>query len=168
PADGRHGWALRAVTAVTVITYVLAGVAKLRMAGWAWIDGEQLRNQIAFDNLRRAVMGVPPSPLAVPLLESPWLFSALAALTMVVEVGAPLAMVHRRIAAAWAVTAWSFHVGVLALMHIAFPYPLLGVAYASLFRLERPVGWVGRRAAGAARRLTSRRGRPAPARSADR
>ena len=44
----------------------------------------------------------------------------------------------------WAVAAWGFHLGVVALMAIAFPYPLLGLAYAPLFRIERPVAWAGR------------------------
>jgi hypothetical protein len=150
-ADGRHGWAIRAICAVTAVTYVLAGVAKLRLAGVDWIDGAQLRDQIAYDNLRRVVYGLSPSALATPLLGAPWVFTALAALTMVVELGAPLALVHRRIAAAWCALAWGFHAGVLALMHIAFPYPLLGVAYASFCRIERPVGWCGRQLARGAR-----------------
>ncbi len=158
--DGRHGWAIRAICAVTVITYVLAGIAKLRLAGVAWIDGEQLRDQIAYDNLRRAVYGASPSKFAMPLLESPWLFSALAALTMLVELGAPLALVHRRIAAAWALLAWGFHVGVLFLMHIAFPFPLTGATYAAFFRLERPVGWLGRQLGRVTNRMLRGHSRP--------
>lgn len=64
--DGRYGWAIKAACAVTVVTYVIAGIAKLRLAGLHWIDGEQLRNQIAYDNLRRAVYGANPSPFATP------------------------------------------------------------------------------------------------------
>lgn len=145
PPDGRYGWALRACAAVTVITYVLAGVAKLRIAGWDWIDGAQLRDQIAYDNLRTAVYGATPSWLATPLLAHPWFFTGLAALTMIVELGAPVALLHPRVAAAWALAAWGFHVGVLALMHIVFIYPLLGLAYAPLLPVERPLRWLGQR-----------------------
>jgi hypothetical protein len=159
PADGRHGWALRAAAIVTVITYVLAGVAKARIAGWDWMGGEQLRNQIAFDNLRRAVYGARPSVWATPLLEHPIVFNILAVMTMVVELGAPLALLHRRVAAGWALSAWGFHVGVLFLMHISFPYPLSGLAYAPLFRLERPAQWT----IGKVRTIRARR---SPARSA--
>ena len=45
--------------------------------------------------------------------------------------------------------AWGFHVGVLALMAIVFPYQLIGLAYAPLVRCERPIAWLiarGRRA----------------------
>lgn len=156
--DGRYGWALRLACALTVITYVIAGVAKLRLAGLDWIAGEELRNQIAYDNLRRAVHGATPSPLAIPLLAHPAVFTAFAALTMAVELGAPLAFLHRRVAAAWALLAWGFHVGVLALMHILFPYPLAGVAYAPFFELERPLG----RIATAARRYRRARSRRRP------
>jgi hypothetical protein len=139
--DGRHGWALRACAMVVVVAYVLAGVAKLRLAGWDWMSGDQLRNQIAYDNLRRAVLGAKPSVWATPLLEHGIVFNILAAMTLVVELGAPLALLHRRIAALWAVSAWGFHVGVVFLMHIFFPYPLFGLAFAPFFRLERPVSW---------------------------
>ena len=37
----------------------------------------------------------------------------------------------------WATSLWSFHLGVLLSMLIAFPYPLSGVAFACLFRCER-------------------------------
>ena len=37
----------------------------------------------------------------------------------------------------WAVLAWSFHLGVWAIMAIFFPYPLLGLAFAPLFAVER-------------------------------
>ena len=37
----------------------------------------------------------------------------------------------------WIAAAWGFHVGILVLMAIGFPYQLLGVAYAPLLPLER-------------------------------
>lgn len=139
PPHARFAWPLRLAAAVTALTYVLAAIAKLRIAGFAWLDGDQLRDQIAYDNLRRAVLGDPVSPLALPLLTHPWLFQALAVLTLIVELGAPLALVNQKIARGWAITAWGFHVGVAALMQIAFPYPLTAIAFAPLFALEVPV-----------------------------
>ncbi len=156
PADGRHGWAIRLVCAITVLTYVIAGISKLRIAGGDWVSGTQLRDQIAFDNLRRAVLGASPSPIAIPLLEHPAIFVGFAWMTIVIELGAPLAMLHRRVALGWALIAWGFHVGVLFLMSILFPYPCSGAAYASFFRLERPVGWVGRNLSRVAGRLRGR------------
>lgn len=38
---------------VTVSTYVLAGVTKLRDAGTGWLGGDVLRHQVAFDHVRK-------------------------------------------------------------------------------------------------------------------
>ena len=124
-----------------MIAYVLAGVAKLRLGGWAWTDGAALREQIAIDNLRKHLMGAPMSPIAATFLEHTWLMHAMAIGTMVVELGAPVALVHRRVALVWSIAAWGFHVGVVVLMAIVFPYQLVGLAYAPLLRCERPIRW---------------------------
>jgi hypothetical protein len=142
PAHERFGWPLRLMAAVTVATYVLAGIAKLRMAGLDWAGGDYLRDQVAVDNLRKILIGSPASPVAAPLLEHAWLFSALAVLTLAIELGAPAALLGGRVALVWALAAWSFHAGVLVLMFIVFPYPLAGVAFAPLFRAERPIAWL--------------------------
>jgi hypothetical protein len=124
-----YGWAIKLLAALTVATYVIAGIAKLRLAGMAWLDGEQLRNQIAVDNARKLLFDAAPSRLALPLLEHPRWLTGFSIATLIVELGAPLAFVHRRIAHVWVITAWAFHLGVLALMHIVFPYPLVGFAF---------------------------------------
>jgi hypothetical protein len=131
-------WPLRTMAAVTCLAYVLAGVAKLRLGGLDWISGEELRDQVAIDNLRKVLLGSTASPFATPVLEHPGFFTAFAALTVAIELGAPVAMVGGRIGAAWALGAWGFHVGVVVLMKIVFPYPLSGVAFAPLFAAERP------------------------------
>jgi hypothetical protein len=139
------GWALRAMSAVMVTTYLLAGIAKLRLGGLDWVLGDELRNQVAVDNLRKLLLGSDVSAVATPLLEHPSLFAVMAAMTLVVELGAPVAMAGGRIAGVWALAAWGFHLGVVLLMHIVFPYPLAGVAFLSLFAAERPLAWLGRR-----------------------
>jgi len=127
PRDYR--WAIELMIALTAATYVLAGIAKLRLAGMTWLDGEQLRNQIAVDNARKVLFGATPSGIAAPLLAHPSWFTGFSIATLVIELGAPLVFVHRRIALVWMTAAWAFHLGVLALMHIVFPYPLLGFAF---------------------------------------
>ena len=37
----------------------------------------------------------------------------------------------------WALSAWAFHIGIALLLWISFPYHLVGLAYAPLFRVER-------------------------------
>jgi hypothetical protein len=137
--SGRYGWAVRAVCAVTVTTYVLAGVAKLRLAGGHWLDGDLLRAQVAYDNLRKIELGSAHSPLGVWLVLYAWPFRTLSWASLLLELGAPLALLHERLARAWVYGVFGFHVGVLALMAIGFPYQLSFVAYLAFFPLELAV-----------------------------
>jgi hypothetical protein len=147
-----YGWPIKLLAAVTCATYVLAGVAKLRIAGFAWADGELLRNQVAVDNLRKVVLGDAIAPLATQLLEHPNGFIGFAALTLVIELGSPVivfgdlilgARWGGRLSRLWAFGAWGFHVGVVLMMNIWFPFPLSAVPYATVFRPERGMRWLG-------------------------
>ena len=152
------GAAVRVMALRTVSTYVVAGVAKLRYGGLAWLDGDVLLHQVAFDNLRKAVVGDPFSPLADLLVGARWLFVPFAVATLAVELGAPLALLSARAARVWSATAWVFHLGVLVTMVILFAYPLTGVALAPvlLFHgdgvpLPRVRAWVRNRRSAAPR-----------------
>jgi vitamin K-dependent gamma-carboxylase-like protein len=138
PPDGhRYGFPLRLLCLITAVTYVLAGVAKLRNSGLDWASGETLRVWIGIDNLRKMELGDLYSPLGFTLLQHPWVFPPFGAFTLAVEFGAPLALAGRRPAAIWCACAWLFHVGVLACMGILFAYPLSGIAFAPFFNAER-------------------------------
>jgi hypothetical protein len=143
----RYAWAPLLMTTATVTTYVLAGITKLRDAGLEWAAGDILRNQVAYDNVRKAAMGADWSPVAGAVLDHAWVFAPLSVATLAVELGAPFALGGGAARRAWAVAAWLFHVGVLALMAISFPYQLSGVAFASLFAVERPLARIGARLA---------------------
>jgi hypothetical protein len=136
-AHGRYGWALRAMSLVTVITYVLAGIAKWRNGGWDWLSGELLREHIAYDVVRKIELGSIHSPLGAAMVEAAWTFPLLGWFTMAVELLAPLALLGGRPARIWVALAWSFHVGVLLTMAISFAYPLSLVAYATLLPAEK-------------------------------
>ena len=135
--NARYGWPLRAAAMVTVVTYALAGIAKLRIGGTAWLDGDSLRNHVAYSATRLRVLGGTPSPLAEPMMNIGWLFTPLAVATLVVELGAPLALVVTRLRVPWVALAWCMHVAIAATMFVVFPYPLALIAFAPLFRLER-------------------------------
>lgn len=154
PADHvRYGAPIRAMVLVLVITYVLAGVAKVRHGGMDWLVGDVLRNHVAYDNLRKELLGSPHSPFGGWTVRFAWLFPPAAVLTTVVEIGAVVVLFSsRRATRVWAVSAWVFHAMVLALMAISFPYPLSFVAYACLFDVERGA----ERVIQAARRRTGR------------
>lgn len=149
----RYGIPIQAMILVTVITYVLAGVAKVRHGGMDWLVGDVLRNQVAYDNLRKELLGSPHSPIGGWTVRFTWIFPPAAVLTTLVEIGALAALTSsKRARWVWAVAAWGFHLVVLALMAISFPYPLSFVAYACLFDVERGV----ERLIQAARRRTGR------------
>jgi hypothetical protein len=156
--DGRFGWPVRLAALVVVLTYTIAGLAKLRIGGLDWLDGDTLRNLVAHDNLRKALLGDRHSPIGTRLVAHAWAFPPLAVATLAVELGAGVALLGgpvdtetapgqasraarrrflHRCRTTWVVAAWLFHVGVLALMAVLFAYPLSGVAFAPFFRLER-------------------------------
>ena len=144
--DVRYGWPVQLIVLVVVITYVLAGWAKVRHGGAEWVVGDVLRNQVAYDNLRKELLGSPHSPIGGWLVPHGWVFPPLALATVLIELGAPVVLIggrHARLRrAVWAGSAWAFHVGILALMAISFPYPLSFIAYAPLFAPERWLAWV--------------------------
>jgi hypothetical protein len=131
------GWALRAASVATVLTYFVAGITKLRSGGTAWLSGDALGDWLAWDALRKIELGSFYSPLAAHLASSRWLLQGLAVFTLLVEIGAPIALASPRTARAWALLAWLFHVGILVTMAIGFFYPLSGVALAPLLSVER-------------------------------
>jgi hypothetical protein len=130
------------MSAVTVATYFVAGVAKLRFGGGLdWLDGDGLLRLVAHDNLRKRLLGDAWSPIAPFAVGHPMIFQLGAWITLVVELGAPLALLGRRWAYTWVAMAWTFHLAVLALMAVLFPYPLVGVAFASMLPVERLLAW---------------------------
>lgn len=135
--DGRYGWPIRLLCAITVTSYFIAGVTKLRNSGIEWATSDILRNYVAYDNVRKIALGDTHSPLGGALVRYPFLFPPLAFATLALELGAPLALFSRRIAVVFCGAAWLFHLGVLLTMAILFPYPLLGIAFAGFFELEK-------------------------------
>jgi hypothetical protein len=135
--EARFGWPLKLLVALAATAYLLAGVAKLKNSGLGWMEGEVLRNYIAFDCLRKAQVGSLYSPFGAWLVQRDWPFPIIGVFTLIVEFGAPLALLGGRSALVLALALWGFHVGVLATMAIAFPYALSGVALAAFVPCER-------------------------------
>lgn len=138
-AATRYGWPLQLAAVITVVTYVLAGVAKLRYGGIEWMWGDTLQNHVAYSSARLELLGGSPSPLAGLVVDRGWLFPPLATASVLIELGAPLALLFRRFRTWWAVSVWLMHVSIAGLMFVVFPYPLFGLAMAPMYRLERLV-----------------------------
>lgn len=133
-----YGWPLCTMALATVLTYLCAGVTKLRHAGWSWFDPDNLRNWIAYDLVRKELFGDPYLPIAIPTLEHSWLLIPAIVGTLAIELGAPLALVRQRAAVIWVAAAWLFHIAVLASMSVVFPYQLTGVAYLPVLLASHP------------------------------
>ncbi|MDZ7679184.1 MAG: HTTM domain-containing protein [Acidimicrobiales bacterium] len=141
----RYGWPAQLMVVVVVVAYVLAGWAKLRASGVGWADGDALRNLVAHDALRKELVGDRGSPIGIVALRHAWVFAPMAALSLAVELLAPVALLGGRVRMAWVVAAWVFHLGVLAVMGILFPYQLLGVGFACFVAVESiPARWRAR------------------------
>lgn len=139
PPARRFGFGLFLLAFIATLTYFLAGVAKLKVSGLGWITGDILRNHIAHDNARKALLGDGHSLFGAWLVRHPWIFPPFAGLSVVIELAAPLAVLNRRVGRWWCAAIWAFHVGVLAMMWILFPYPLSFIAYAPFFDAEELV-----------------------------
>ena len=133
------GWPLRLMCLITVLVYVIAGVAKLENAGLEWATGDVLRNYAAYDNLRKVQLGDWHSPIGAAMVQHGWLFKPLAFVPLAAELFAPLALLGGRSRWLWVTVVWGFHVGIFATMAIIFPYQLTGIAFASFFAVERLV-----------------------------
>lgn len=138
---GRYGWPLRLCMLVTVSTYAIAGLAKLRLGGLEWLGGEALRLHVAHEHLRMRMIGVSTDGgLGAWLLPHAGAFVAMAVATVVLEVGAGLALCSGWIRAVWIGGLWLMHLGIWLVMGIGFPYPLSGVAFVAFWPLGRRAG----------------------------
>lgn len=133
----RYGWPVKLAAIVTVTTYFVSAIAKLRIGGVDWVAGDSLRNHIAFSAARLDVFGATSSPLADSFVARSWLAPIMAATALVLELVAPLALLGGRLRTWWVVATWSMHLLIAATMFIVFPYPLFAVAFAPLFALEQ-------------------------------
>lgn len=132
----RYGWPIRLLALVTATTYVLAGVAKLRLTGAAWFDSNTLATHIGYSATRMETIGGPAPPLAGTVLSRPWLIGPMAAAALAVELGAPMALFGRRARNLWVGAALVFHAATAATMFVFFGYRGLGFAMLPLFALE--------------------------------
>ena len=131
------GWPLKVMTLVTVGVYVVAGIAKFRFGGgWSWLDGDRLAaprrpRQPSQTPARRHLLADrrarDRAPAAVP-------GRGVAHARRRARARRSVFFGRRRLRHAWMAMAWTFHVGVLALMAVLFPYPLFG----SRLRLDAP------------------------------
>lgn len=137
--SAHYGWPLRLLSTITVLTYALAGYAKIgTKAGIGWARGENLLGQIAYTALvRRVYEPDRPAALWEVVFDHKWVMSAAAGLTLVLELFAPIALLGGWVTRVWIVGILGMHAGIAVLMGITFPYQTYGLALLSFVAIER-------------------------------
>ena len=106
-----YGWPLRTAAIVVAGAYFFAGLAKLVNSGPAWVTS---------DNLRWALYASGDSDLALFIADRPWLAHALAAGTLLLELGFPLVLVLPRAAWLFVPGAVLLHAGIWVAMGLDY------------------------------------------------
>jgi hypothetical protein len=138
PPHPRYGWPLQLMNTTSALAYFVAGIAKVAgPSGWAWARGDTMRRHIAVDGIRKYLYGGHITPAAYTLYRHRHLFTAMGVGTLVLELGAPLGLLHRKLGRSWAIAMFGLHWGVRIIMDIPFPYQLSGTSFAAWFDTER-------------------------------
>jgi hypothetical protein len=114
--SGEYTWPVRAVWVMFALFFFGAGVSKLRQSGLEWIFSDNM----AILLLRAQFEGKSAVPWGFFLAQHQWLTQLIAAATIAIEVGYPLALFSRR--ARWILVsgAFSMQIGISLLMGITF------------------------------------------------
>jgi hypothetical protein len=138
PEHPRYAWSLALMKSAGTIPYLLAGIAKLgQQQGWTWAKGDAMRRHVAVDVVRKEINGSKPAPAAALLYPHRRLFTLAAIGTLILELGAPLALLNNRLGRLWATAMFGMHWGVKFVMDIRFDYQLFGASFAPWFRVEK-------------------------------
>lgn len=132
----RAGWAMRLASLVTVVTYVLAAIAKLRYGGLDWVAEGALERSITFSAARFDAFGGTASPLASLVTDLGPGSTLLSVGVIAIELGAPIALLSKRSAWIWCSCAWLMHVVIALTMFVVFYWPLFGAAFLPLVLLS--------------------------------
>lgn len=139
----RYGWPVKMLQLTVTLPYVVAAFAKVRgPAGWDWMYGENLRDQVGMNGIWYAMTQGRAEAITYYIYDYDWPWVGMALLTLVVEFGAPLALVHRRIGYAFVAIVLGLHYGIWIVMGIGFKYQVTGAAFVCFLEWERLGGWV--------------------------
>lgn len=126
--SGEYTWPIRLVWLLTSLAFCAAGVAKLRHAGLDWVMTDSMAHILLL--VHYGPQG-PPTRIGLFLASDPWLYQPLAAVTVILETLAPLAIFNR-------IARWVIIPG-LCVMLLSFRF-ILGFTFAPFFSLF--VFWV--------------------------
>ena len=145
PRGGEYGWPIRFGQMASVIIYGAAGIAKVTASGLAWIAPSAFRNLLLYHHYTHE----PTVDWGLYVAEMPWLCTAMAAMTMLVETSAPLALFHRRLAATIIPLFAAMQLGIYLGLGVTFRPFLLLLPFWIPWDALTPAGRFGIRAASA-------------------
>jgi hypothetical protein len=120
--SGEYRWPVRFGQVAWSLVYLAAGTAKLRMSGLGWIDPDAFRNLL----LSHHYTHEPKVDWGLTIAAVPWLCTTLAALTILSEISAPLALVHARLRALIVPALLAMQLGIYLVLGVSFrPFLLL-------------------------------------------
>lgn len=138
-----YGWPIMLINSMTVICYFLAGIAKIMgPVGIYWVLGESVRSQVAVDAIRKEFLAMGAQPLSYLLYNSVYIFTAIGISSIVLELGAPLAVINRRIGYIWSLMTLGMHWGIYFIMGITFRYQMAGIIFLPFFPIEKISAYV--------------------------
>ena len=114
PASEEARWPLRLVQWLLVLVYLSAGMSKLAIGGWDWINGYTLAFYMAEDGLRWGL------DLGLMLAGHPHLLSVLSVFALAFELSFALAIVFPRLTWPYVLAGIGLHVGIDVLQHARF------------------------------------------------
>ncbi len=91
--SGEYTWPIRLIWVLMVIIFFAAGIAKILLSGIAWVVSDNMMWVL----IRHHYTHDPPTSWGLYLAQYRWLSQWLALATIVIETGAPLALVSRRL-----------------------------------------------------------------------
>lgn len=139
----QYGWPIMLICAATVSTYLLAALAKLYGdLAIEWMSGNAMRSQIAVDAIRKELLGSHAPPLFNILYPLTGLFLVTGVMSMILELGAPIALINRKLGMIWSVLTCGMHWGIYFIMGIHFPYHMGGFIFLAFFPLEELWFWI--------------------------
>ena len=137
-----YGWPVRTAMVVVAGAYFFSGLAKLLHAGPAWVTSGNLRWVLYASSDAQPV----PNPAALFVADRPWLATLLAAGTLAVELGFPLALWRPRLAWVLLPAVAALHAGIWVAMRLNY-WPMVATVLVVMVDWRALAARAGRRPA---------------------
>ncbi len=147
--SGEYTWPIRLVWVLTALVFFGAGVSKLRRSGLPWILSENMRYVL----LSHHYSHEPPTTWGLYVAQTAWAPRLMGLLTILLEVGAPLALLGRTLRWIFIPGLLMMQIGIHLLTGAFEPFWYLYVFWvpwdrlASFFKARMPAGVTARAAA---------------------